>query len=254
MSVTFGSLFAGIGGFDLGFERAGMVCKWQVEINEFSLKVLSRHWPRVNKYGDIKKLTGRELGHVRVICGGFPCQPVSYAGNRLAQDDERWLWPEFFRIVCGIRPEFVVVENVPGLLSAGIDEVLGDLASGGYDAEWQSLSAQSFGAPHIRERVYLVAYPNGKRWTFFEKPNRKSDERQKTIGGYAKAKRCEDRQLFDLAPRHCIAPVWIPQPGVKRVLDGIPAELDELRCTSLGNAVMPDIAEWIGKRIMELAP
>jgi len=161
---TFGSLFAGIGGLDLGLERAGWICKWQVEIDSYCLAVLRKHWPNVPKFGDVKTIREGELENVDLICGGFPCQSVSVAGKRKAQADERWLWPEFARIIRMVRPRFVLVENVPGLRSANqgraMGEVLGDLAACGYDAEWNRVSAASVGAPHLRERIFIVAYTN----------------------------------------------------------------------------------------------
>lgn len=162
MNATFGSLFAGIGGLDLGLDRAGWSCKWQVEIDPYCLAVLQKHWPNVPRFGDVKTLTGDELESVDLICGGFPCQPVSCAGKKKGQADERWLWPEFARIIRMVRPRFVLVENVPGLLNANegraMGEVLGDLAESGYDAEWNRVSAASVGAPHLRERIFIVAY------------------------------------------------------------------------------------------------
>lgn len=162
--MTFGSLFSGIGGLDLGLERAGMVCKWQVEKDEYCQRVLAKHWPGVKRYGDIRELSGDELERVDLIAGGFHCQPVSLAGRRLATDDERWLWPEFARLIRVLRPRIALLENVPGLLSAGMGEVLGDLAAIGFDAEWCLLSACTFGAPHTRERVFIVAYANSAEW------------------------------------------------------------------------------------------
>jgi len=160
--VTFGSLFAGIGGLDLGLEQAGMTCRWQVENDEFCNRVLTKHWPAVARYGDIRRLAGSELEPVDLICGGFPCPPVSVAGKRKGTADERWIWPEFARIVRMVRPRYVLVENVPGLLSANhggaMAEVLGDLANLGYDAEWFVLRASDFGASHRRARVFIVAY------------------------------------------------------------------------------------------------
>ncbi len=158
---TFGSLFAGIGGIDLGLERAGWECQWQVENDPYCTKVLEKHWPDVQRFGDLKEVT--ELPPVDLIAGGFPCQPVSHAGKRKGEADERWLWPEFARIIRLVRPPLVLVENVPGLLSRGMGAVLGDLAALGYDAEWESLPAAAFGAPHLRYRVFIVGYRNTNR-------------------------------------------------------------------------------------------
>lgn len=156
---TCGSLFSGVGGLDLGLERAGWQIVWQVELEDFCQRVLAAHWPAVTRYRDIRSLDVRALARVELLCGGFPCQPVSVAGKRRGQADERWLWPEFARVIRAVRPRFVLVENVPGLLQRGIGDVLGDLAACGYDAEWDCLPAASAGAPHLRDRVWIVAYP-----------------------------------------------------------------------------------------------
>ena len=200
MRLTFGSLFAGIGGLDLGLERAGMVCKWQVEIDEHATKVLERHWPDVRRWRDIgdfiadaeltessKQQRRRSVGgmgrkrepdatsgpeSVDVICGGFPCQPVSVAGSQKGVADERWLWDAFREVVRIIRPRYVLAENVPGLLSAKdamgrrgglFGGILRDLAGLGYDAEWGVLPAAAFGAPHLRKRVFIVAHAASER-------------------------------------------------------------------------------------------
>jgi len=156
--LSFGSLFTGIGGFDLGLERAGMICKWQVEIDDYCRRVLAKHWPDILRYRDIREVNFDEIEKVDVLCGGFPCQPVSLAGKGLAQDDPRWLWPEFAGAIRALRPRYVAMENVPGLLVRGMGDVLGDLAALGYAAEWQVLSAAAFGAPHLRERVFVIAH------------------------------------------------------------------------------------------------
>ncbi len=155
---TFGSLFSGIGGLDLGLERAGWECCWQVERDAFRRKVLDKHWPSVNRYGDICEVNFENIESVDLIAGGFPCQPVSSAGKMLAQQDARWLWPEFARAIRTVRPHLVLIENVTGLLIRGFEDVLRDLAASGYDAEWQVLPAIAFGAPHLRARIWIVAY------------------------------------------------------------------------------------------------
>lgn len=159
---TFGSLFSGIGGIDLGLERAGMRCEWQVEKDEFCQKVLQKHWPNVTRHGDIRGLDTSTLAPVDLIAGGFPCQPHSVAGQRKASKDERDLWGEFARIIRELRPRWVLCENVVGLLSSEngrfYSGVLRDLAQAGYDAQWFVLSAAQFGAPQLRERVFIVAH------------------------------------------------------------------------------------------------
>lgn len=153
------SLFAGIGGIDLAFERAGFKTVAQVERDPFCLAVLAKHWPDVPRIEDVKDAGRHNLPSVDVLAGGFPCQPVSVAGKRRGTQDERWLWPEFARLIGELRPRIAFMENVPGLLTAGGTTVLADLAALGYDAEWGVIPASAAGAPHRRERWFCVAYP-----------------------------------------------------------------------------------------------
>jgi DNA (cytosine-5)-methyltransferase 1 len=314
--VNVGSLFTGIGGIDLGLERAGMRIAWQCEVDPWCQRVLAKHWPSVPRYGDIRSIDAT-AERVDVLAGGFPCQSSSYAGKRLGSADQRWLWPEFARLVRLLRPRFVLVENVPGLLApirerdtgqvigpAPVAEVLGDLAACGYDAEWDSIGAVDVGAPHIRKRVWIVAYPrsDGRRegrsgrsdsagsgerlaeWAFCEvladpdgarlegagRPGlRQSLGRESagsggrpqgaaladTEGGTERAGLCEGeprifgrRRPGDLdRSRHA----WQSEPDVGRVAHGVPARVDRLR--GLGNAVVPQVVEWIGRRMMDAA-
>lgn len=157
--MTFGSLFFGVGGIDLGLERAGMTVRWQVEIDGFATKVLERHWPDVVRHRDVRDVGGRNLERVDCIAGGFPCQDVSLAGKGAGLAGARsGLWWEFARIAGELRPTYVLLENVPGLVNRGLEEVLGSLSELGYDAEWTVLSAAQFGAPHLRKRLFLVAH------------------------------------------------------------------------------------------------
>ena len=174
--MTVGSLFSGIGGFDLGLERAGHEILWQVENDPYCQKVLAKHWPDIPCYGDIHDVGKHNLEKVDMICGGFPCQPVSVAGKRKGQDDDRWLWPEFGRLIRELRPRYVLVENVPGLLIRGMGDVLGDLAKLGYDAEWGCVSAASVGAPHLRKRIFIVAHAQHVRPTSGEHEKRPRSE------------------------------------------------------------------------------
>lgn len=262
--MTVGSLFSGIGGFDLGLERAGMEIRWQVEIDPFCQAVLAKHWPQVRRYDDVRTVGAHNLERIDLLCGGFPCQPISLVGQRNGHDDPRWLWPQMARLVRELRPRFVLVENVPGLLSIGMGDVLGDLAACGYDAEWDCLSAAAFGADHIRQRVWIVAYPSGLQ--FRHEPSAWVDD-----AGYSDP-RLVFRQEALLAdtnrfawwfeqqqqgsegtrPRHESQGRgwWPPEPAVGRVVDGIPDRLD--RVAHLGAALVPPIAEWIGRRVMEL--
>lgn len=236
---TFGSLFAGIGGIDLGLERAGMTCKWQVEIDPFCQKVLAKHWPDVERFEDVRRCGEHNLKRVNLVAGGFPCQDISFAGRGkgIKEDTRSGLWFEFYRIICELRPDYIFVENVSALLNRGIDIVLGDLAQGGYDAEWSSVSACSMGAPHMRKRVFIVAYSRSIRQSGQGQPINASN---KTKDGKGQA-----TNAFDGGIRS----VWKTEPDVGRVAYGIPDRMDRL--TALGNAVVPQVAEWIGWRILE---
>jgi DNA (cytosine-5)-methyltransferase 1 len=158
------SLFSGVGGLDLGLERAGMTVVGQVEINEFCRRVLAKHWPHVERHDDVRTAVdwwqSADRPRVDVVAGGPPCQPFSRAGQQRGVDDSRWMWPAMERVVRALRPRFVIVENVVGLVrdTMAFGWILGDLAALGFDAEWSVLSACSVGAPHTRERLFLVAY------------------------------------------------------------------------------------------------
>jgi DNA (cytosine-5)-methyltransferase 1 len=159
MPLTFGSLFAGIGGFDLGFERAGFQCRWQVEIDEYATKILKKHWPKVQRQRDIRECSASNLQRVDCIIGGFPCQDISYAGRGAGLEGERsGLFFEAVRLVRELQPRTIVLENVAALLTRGLDRVLGTLAEIGYDAQWHCIPAAAVGAPHIRDRVFIIAY------------------------------------------------------------------------------------------------
>ena len=173
--ITFGSLFAGIGGLDLGLERAGMACRWQVEIDDYCCQVLAKHWPTVERYEDVRTVGIRNLESVDLICGGFPCQDISSAGKRAGIEGQRsGLWSEFYRIICELRPRYVLVENVAALLVRGMDRVLGNLADGGYDAEWDCIPAAAVGAPHIRYRVFILAHRNSVNGRSLQRTNNES--------------------------------------------------------------------------------
>ncbi len=246
--LTLGSLFAGIGGFELGLERTGgFKTEWQVEIDPFCRRVLAKHWPDVRRWDDVRTFPPPGEWGVDVICGGFPCQDISRAGYQLRIDAPRsGLWSKYASIIREIRPRFVIVENVAALLESGMGRVLGDLAKIGYDAEWQSIPAALLRAPHIRQRVWILAYPIG---AFGDRPllSKISGEmgRSSEIG-------CPDWKFFELgAHLSTRLAKWrsLGQPGLVRIDDGIPNVLDRLRGT--GNAVVPQCAEWIGRRLLE---
>ena len=161
--MKLGSLFSGIGGFELGLERAipGLETVWQVEQNKFCQKVLKKHWKNSKIYDDVKTVGKHNLEPVDILCAGFPCQGFSVSGKGKGLDDERsGLYWELWRVISELRPRIVVMENVPAITFRGLSDVLGSLASIGYDAEWCIISAAQFGAPHKRERWFCVAYPN----------------------------------------------------------------------------------------------
>lgn len=282
--MTFGSLFSGIGGIDLGLERAGMTCKWQVEIDPYCRRVLTKHWPHVPKHDDVKTFPPIGDWWVDLIAGGFPCQDISYAGKGAGLKGERsGLWFEFARIIREVRPTFVLVENVSALLVRGLDSVLGTLAADGYDCEWSCIPAAAVGAPHIRDRIFLLAYTRCKRG----EPGREasnlgceagagqSKEDQREWDGEAfnhrsstvpnaNGQRLSIRKKLncgsirstifashrDNLNRCCSSQRWwAVEPELGRVADGISNRVDRLR--GLGNAVVPQVAEWIGRRILE---
>jgi DNA (cytosine-5)-methyltransferase 1 len=238
VKMTFGSLFAGIGGFDLGLERAGMECKWQVEIDDFCNRVLEKHWPHVKRYRDVREVGKHNLEPVDLICGGFPCQDVSVAGRREGIGGERsGLWSEYHRVVCELRPQFVIVENVSGLLLGGLGKVLGDLAEIGYDAEWECISAASVGALHNRDRVWIIAYPDTDSVRLERiRPTKKESWPREQFEGLVQA----------------IVRSSIPTGRSGGMAHGVRNRPHRLR--SLGNAVVPQVVEIIGRAIMAVNP
>ncbi len=235
------SLFAGIGGFDLGLERTGgfqtvAFC----EIDPEARKVLAKHWPEVTCYDDVRGLSAETLrrdgNEADCIVGGFPCQDISLAGAGEGLDGERsGLWREYARLIREIRPRLVIVENVSALLGRGIDRVLGDLAAIGYDAEWHCIPASYAGARQLRDRVWIVAYPQRNRvqgWTPFT------------------AAWCSEPRTQQLA--RLVQPcAW---PTISSARDhgtghGVPRGIH--RNKQLGNAVVPQIPELIGHAILQ---
>jgi DNA (cytosine-5)-methyltransferase 1 len=275
MTLTHGSLFSGIGGFDLGFERAGIKTLWQVEIDPFCRKVLAKHFPDAQRYEDIRGCMC--LPKVDIISGGFPCQDISNAGKREGIDGERsGLWRQMRRVIRQVRPRYVIVENVAALLGRGIERVLGDLAESGFDAEWDVLPACAFGAPHIRQRVFILAYSEKqsvRSGLCADEPGRigrrrsgdggsSNDvahrERSPSISdsGIQGLPESEQETVFRERRRQEGRAVaerdwWAVEPDVGRVAHGVPSRVDRLK--GLGNALLPQIAEWIGRRIVAIS-
>jgi DNA (cytosine-5)-methyltransferase 1 len=319
-------LFSGIGGFSLGLERAGMQTVAFCEQNKYCHAVLKKHWPEIPIYDDVRTLTAARLADdgiaVDVICGGFPCQDISIAGKGAGLAGARsGLWWEFHRLIAEIRPSWVVIENVSALRHKGLGDVLRSLAAVGYDAEWHCIPASAVGAPHRRDRIWIVAYPNGEQqqsmlsgrgaersaaaasagamdshvagsgrdgaWSQDVADTDSSmatDGRQRQIAAREGDSRRDDRRGSDsnvgqvafrgagksqenVADAGCFAtqiqtigrfsaiPLpqrhtwWEIEPDVGRVVDGVSARLDRLK--ALGNAVVPQIPELIGRAIYE---
>jgi len=159
--LTVGSLFAGIGGFDLAARWMGWRTAWVSEIDPFACQVLARHFPDALNHGDIRHIDFTKVEPIDVLVGGFPCQDISHAGEKKGIEGERsGLWFEYARAIRELRPRYVVVENVSALANRGLDRVLRSLAEIGYDAEWGCFGAADVGAPHKRDRLWLLAYPN----------------------------------------------------------------------------------------------
>jgi DNA (cytosine-5)-methyltransferase 1 len=311
-SLTVGSLFSGIGGLDLGLERAGHRVIWHSEIDDYACRVLKKHWPDVPNIGDVKQVNWSEVPNVDIIAGGYPCQPFSHAGKRKGKEDPRHLWPYVLDAIRALRPRYALMENVRGHLTLGFGDVLADLASCGYSAEWQIIPASSVGAPHRRDRLFFVAYPDGERshrteidaaeggqssfvdvagrgetvaysevfgsherghlqdsgearqwstlqgetrgsgggsgdvaysdvhWSGWQRPL--SNDREEVLGGqdYPRGENGSSVGIW-----------WETEPDVGRVAHGVPARVDRLR--GLGNAVVPQVAEIVGRLIAEHA-
>lgn len=233
--MKYGSLFTGIAGLDRGLDKAGMECRWQCEIDLYALSILKREYPKVKRYGRIEEVNWAEAERTDVVCGGFPCQGISSSGKKEGLADHRsGLWFQFLTCIRHVRPEYVVVENVSAILVRGIGTVLGSLAEIGYDAEWHCLPAAVFGSPQRRDRCFIIAYPDSRRFKRGEKRHRQGPilERWNYHDGLALA----ERRARDASS------------GICRVDDGVPNRVHRLRC--LGNAIYPDVAEFIGRAIM----
>ncbi len=234
LTLRVGSLFSGIGGIDLGLERAGFTITWQCEKDPWCRKILTKHWPEVPKYEDVQTLDAQTVEPVDLLAGGFPCQDLSVAGKQagLKEGTRSGLWFEFARLIRALRPRYVLVENVSGILANhALGRVLGDLAECGYDSEWDCISASSIGAPHPRERYWVCAYPA-------------------SLGSP------EGPQFFRVLPETIgrNRGAWngrrVDQPGILRMAYGVSHRVDRLR--GLGNSVVPQIVQWIGQQIMNV--
>lgn len=325
--MRIGSLFSGIGGLELGLERAGVGRTiWQCEAHPYARRVLVKHWPDATLYPDVCALGRQEpIPYVEVICGGFPCQDISFAGKGAGLAGAKsGLFYELLRVVDLVGPRYIVMENVAAILTRGLGAVLGSLAARGFDAEWDCLPASSVGAPHRRDRWFLVAYPavsrsperglhalRGESVSDAERGGRSGAHAAEGVadsqsiggmGGSARAERAgrsrPDRggpRAEEMAHTRSHRPQGLyqaraqartanlsdrawnrrpTQPGLGRTLDGLSAGVDRprpveawegdtprtaprgpdhrhrLRC--LGNAVVPQVAEVIGRKLLQI--
>ena len=280
-------LFSGIGGFALAAQAAGYSTIGFSEIEPYACKILKRHWPAVPNYGDIRNVRGVRAD---LITGGFPCQPFSLAGKRLGAADDRHRWPEMCRVVGEARPTWVLGENVPGIVKVALDQVCTDLEALGYTVQPVALPACAVDAPHQRQRVWILAHarrigrergrgecgrseeagPCDRTSRSGEHTEYVADARSERLEGLGSERRpsgstglCggerenQDKGILADAnseparwaskPR-CERRQWEPEPDVGRVAHGIPHRVDRLR--GLGNAIVPQIAEWLGRQIL----
>ena len=283
-------LFSGIGGFARGLEATDFFeTSCFVETEPYCQAVLNHHWPDVPILGDIKNVKATDLPtRPDVICGGFPCQPYSVAGRQEAQSDSRHLWPEMFRLIRECRPTWIIGENVTGLISLGLDEVLADLESEGYATRTFNISACSVGAPHLRQRLWIIAHSDSE-----SEPDGTFDgnARQRQLGfdfmadsssirlqkhGHGKTENVVQRSETVADPdiddrwrrsgtkssgresrmehwsgSKCGRPEqwWEVEPDVGRLVNGLPNRVSQLR--ALGNSIVPQIAQQIGEAIKE---
>tara|TARA_B100001123_G_scaffold303510_1_gene338814 strand:+ start:153 stop:962 length:810 start_codon:yes stop_codon:yes gene_type:complete len=260
-----------------------MECSWQVEIDEYATRILAKHWPNVRRWDDVQTFPpgDHEPWRVDVIAGGFPCQDISVAGKGAGLAGERsGLFFEIVRVARLLQPRAIVLENVAALLARGMGSVLGELAAIGFDAEWHCIQAAAIGAPHIRDRVFVVAY--SQRDPIREQPGRGSGS-----NGTGAALAANDGKKQPLAntqrisnPQEVVAdfhrdPIreqpgggsgpngtntalaaitrndwWTTEPPVGRVADGVPFRVDRLR--GLGNAIVPQVAEVVGRWVVDV--
>jgi DNA (cytosine-5)-methyltransferase 1 len=319
-------LFSGIGGISLGLERTGgFETAAFCEIDKAAQKVLKKHWPDVPIFEDVTTLSVKDIdGPIDIICGGFPCQDLSVAGKGAGLEGARsGLWWEFHRLIKEAQPKWVIIENVSVLRSRGLDQVLGSLAEIGYDAEWHCIPASAVGAPHRRDRIWIVAYPSQLQRDGSNDNSRVGLESQEepeprdrcwqenvayssSLGSPSQSKRdsgvlgeegckkeragnksslCTSTRRPEVAhpsserlqgskrlrdyleetlgewkatprPASQRCPIsggtlysWDTEPGVGRVANGIPGRVDRLK--QLGNAVVPQIPELIGRAILQ---
>ena len=230
-------LFSGIGGFALAARWANMDTVAFCEIDPFCQKVLAKNFPDVPIHSDIKNLNGEDFAGIDIITGGYPCQPFSEAGKRKGEHDERHLWPEMFRVIKQSRPTWIVAENVVGHVTMGLDSVLNDLDTEGYTTRPLIIPACAVDSPHRRDRVWILAYAEGKRRdNGHDRKNKWEDDRKKhTLTDKSGAFGWMETRR------------WPREPDISRVANGVPDRVD--RNKSLGNAIVPQVAYEILRAI-----
>jgi DNA (cytosine-5)-methyltransferase 1 len=271
-------LFSGIGGFAVGLEATNFFkTTCFVEQEPYCKEVLRHHFPEVPILGDIKNVKRSDLPDPDpdVILGGFPCQPFSSAGLQKAQSDSRHLWPEMFRLIKECRPSWVIGENVIGIVKLGLDEVLTDLENEGYATRTFNIPACAIGAPHLRQRVWIIAhnvadpsisglqeYGYGQAEDAIERSKDVADPQSKRHGR-GSSKKCGNEQRIILPKEQeggemgreaegCGEPYrpdqwWESEPPVGRLAHGVPNRVSQIR--ALGNSIIPQIAKEIGNAI-----
>jgi len=289
--MKFGSLFSGIGGIDLGLERAGMTCIWQSEIEPYACQVLAKHWPDIPNLGDIRDIDWTTVERADVVAGGYPCQPFSHAGRRAGEDDPRHLWPMFAECIRVVRPRYALLENVAGHLSLGFGSVLSDLAALGYDTRWDCIPAAAVGAPHLRDRVFVIATCQNmahanensqSRLAIHGGKTENRSEQRRTMADTDNWRSCDPLRTRWNAPwngranvantdstgrkkQHASTITERPRLNTRRTAEKRPRWTVEPtvgrvahgiprrmdRLRALGNAVVPQVAEHIGNIIME---
>ena len=258
-------LFSGIGGFSLGLEWAGMSTKAMCEKDPYCRKVLAKHWPGLKIHEDIRDLDGKEYANsIDVVAGGFPCQPFSQAGRRKGRFDDRHLWPEMFRVIKESKPRWVIGENVFGFINMALSDVQSDLESEHYEVRKFVLPAVAVDARHRRDRCFVLAHTNGER----QLQQRGAEQEVRGWVGnsgeqdvtYTNCKRLEvgesigehtqsELQTIKRSDSKRRENVWLPEPGVGRVADGVPGRVDRLK--GLGNAVVPQLIQAIGEIVIK---
>ena len=247
-------MFSGIGGFSLGLERTGMETVAFCENDAFCQKVLAKHWPDAPIYKNIEELDGRQYkGTVNLVCGGFPCQPFSVAGKRQGSKDvDRALWPEMLRVIREVEPAWVIGENVPGIINMELDNCLSSREDSGYSCQTFVIPACSVAARHKRARVWIVAHSAQKRLQ----------------GGNSEVLReCSQQRIIREGDTQTHRRNWLSEPRMGGMVDGVSRWLDEPegtprvmgkvpdrvnRLKALGNAVVPQVVEVLGRMIMEI--